>query len=486
MAKRPGKGSEGTDPHFNAGQAAFDQGSLFNAVNELKQSIAAGPSARAWLLLGNAYLQLGQIDEARKAFDEVLKLEKRGPKRAVVQKLLATLTGMAKAKMRIVSTPPGATVYVDLKAAGPRGQTPLELAVLPGRHRIIYSLDGYDDALATPDPVAIEGQEIVVDTALRRKGCDVLLTAKQKGVLGALDGDEQIPLPTTVRVTPGKNEAVLSGRGLAPKAVGFECTDFKALRIEESLSATPGGLVHVRTSAGYNIYVDGRAIPVEEAANLTLPPGLHSIEVEAPGNPPWHAQVMVRAGEQTEVTPQFTSAGMGITGLEVVPLPEDASLWLDDKPLQPKVMTAIKPGTHTVEARARGYLAFTRQLDLQPGEITRVEARLQHTTLVPLIVGVTFAVLGAGAEATAITAYLKAGGEVRDSEGYKRWKTVELAGHVTAGACGAVAITGIILDFLQRRSGLERPHGGSDAAPRVSAAAVPMQGGGSLVLSGRF
>src|SRR5262249_29734108 len=155
---------------------------------------------------------------------------------------LSGLQAMAKARLRIESTPPGATIYVDLKAAGARGKTPLQLSVLPGRHRIIYSLEGYDDALATPDPIAIEGQEVVVDVGLRKRGCDVSVAAVQKNVLAAVDGHEQMPLPATMRVTPGKHEVVLSGQGLTPKAVGFDCVDYKPLRIEESLASTPGGL----------------------------------------------------------------------------------------------------------------------------------------------------------------------------------------------------------------------------------------------------
>lgn len=482
---RPARGDK-ADPHYEAAQAAFDEGNLSTAVTELKQSIEAGATARAYLLLGNSYLQLGQIDEANKAFEASLKLEKRPAKRAAVQKLLSMLAGMAKARLRIESTPPGATVYVDLKAAGSRGQTPLTLSVVPGRHRIIYSLEGYDDALATPDPYALEGQEVVVDTSLRKKGCDVTLSAKQKGVLASIDGDEQVPLPTTLRVTPGKHEAVLAGRGLTPKAVAIACTDFKPLRVEESLDASGGGLVHVHASAGYNIYVDGRAVSVEDAANLTLPPGPHEIEVEAPGNPPWHAQVTVRAGEQTDVKPQFTSKGMGITGLEVVPIPEEATLWLDGKPLPPRVMTAIKAGSHLIEARARNHLAFSRRLDLQPGEITRIEARLKRASLVPLSLGIAFTVLAAGAEGTAIYSYLRAGREVQDSDGYKQWKNIELAGHITAGACAAVAIAGFTVDLLQRRAGLERPAGSEPPAPTATLVPVPLPDGGSLVVSGTF
>ena len=67
-------------------------------------------------------------------------------------------------------------------------------------------------------------------------------------------------------------------------------------------------------------------------------------------------RVTVRAGEQTDVTPQFTSKGMGITGLEVVPIPDEASLWLDGKPLTPRATNVVTPGPHLLEARARAWL----------------------------------------------------------------------------------------------------------------------------------
>jgi hypothetical protein len=479
-------GKAGKDAHLDAGQKAFDEGSFLTALDELKASVAAQPTARAWLLLGNTYLQLGQLDEARKAWNETLRLEKSRPRRQIVGSLIESLASMPKAKIRIDSSPPGATVFLDLKAAGARGTTPVELTVVPGRHKVFFALDGYDDAVATPDPIANEGQTVLVDAALRKRGCDVALSARQKGVLAALDGGEQILLPTTVRVTPGGHDVVLSGQGLAPRAVAFTCTDLRPIRLDESLSSTPAGLIHVHAQAGYNIYVDGVSISVDEARGFPVTPGPHDVQVEAPGNPPWHAQVIVRAGEQTDVTPRFTSRGMGITGVEVVPIPEAARVWLDGKPLSLGVMTATQPGPHTIEARALGHRGFSRKLLLQPGEITRIEARLVKFTQAPLAVGITFALLAAGGEATAIAAFVKAGREVQDSPGFKQWRTVEIAGHAAAGACAAVALTGLILDGLQRRSGLE-PDAGKDrtgAVPRVTAGPLDGGRGGAVALSG--
>ena len=316
------------------------------------------------------------------------------------------------------------------------------------------------------------------------------LSARQKGVLAALDGDEQIPLPTTVRVTPGAHEVVLSGRGLQPKEMQVQCADFKPLKIDESLPATSGGMMHVHAPVGSNVYIDGRAVGIEEAGKLAVPAGPHDVEVEAPGNAPWHATVVVRPSEQTDVTPQFHTAGMGITGLEVVAFPTTASLWFDGKPLVAGVMTATKPGPHLVEgARARAP-ALHAQAGLAARRGDARGGAAHQDSLVPLVVGIAFGAIAIGAETTAIVAHVKAGNEVQNSADYNTWHAAEIAGRVTAGACAAVAIAGITLDVLQRRSGLEQPgnqSGGSGGdAPRVSIAVAPAQSGGSLVVTGSF
>lgn len=488
-----------TDPHLANAQRAFDEGNYFTSIQELKASIVQRPTKQAYLMLGNANVQIGAFEAARDAFTQALELERSPAKREMVKRLIENLGNLTRAKLKIVTNPPGATIYVDLKAAGPRGQSPLEVPVIPGRHRVIASLEGYDDEIAVPDPLAIEDQEVVVSLLMRQKGCDLALSAQQRGVMASVDGEDQLGLPATVRVTPGIHQVVFNGRGMVPRHQSVECKDYQPLQLDGTLEGTAGGVLVIHSAAGTNIRVDGQAITPKQAEGMALETGLHDVEIEAAGNAPWHAKVQVRSGEQVELRPEFHRAGMGITGVEVTPIPADAKVFLDGEPIEGGIMTATRPGAHEVEARALGHRPFHRSLDLRPGEVTRVEARLQKNSPAPLAAAIALSVISVGAEATAIAAHVKAGRELLGTPPYARWHGVELAGHVTAGACAAGAIVGYVLDGLQRRSGLETPKNGvkngveggkadnkAYGGVRLTGGVAPMTGGGALTLSGSF
>src|SRR5262249_35567105 len=54
-----------------------------------------------------------------------------------------TAAAKPKRKVRIETDPPGATVYVGDKKAGPKGTTPVTIDLAPGEQTLIIELDGY-------------------------------------------------------------------------------------------------------------------------------------------------------------------------------------------------------------------------------------------------------------------------------------------------------------------------------------------------------
>ena len=149
---------------YNAGKRAFDQGDLPRAVTELTASIAAKPSSHAYLLLGTTQAKVGDLEAAERAFTDLLAAEPRYARRATVEKMIADLKVIARTKVSIVSTPPGASVYLDLRAEGLRGKTPLTLPAPRGPHRVLLDLEGYAPSVSTV--VAVEGQVVETTIAL--------------------------------------------------------------------------------------------------------------------------------------------------------------------------------------------------------------------------------------------------------------------------------------------------------------------------------
>src|SRR5262245_5290260 len=84
--------------HYTAGKKAFEEGDVKAAIDELKASIAAKPTVRACLMLGNCYLKLGQLDDARAAFQKVLEIDPHSSKRKAVEQNIRDLDTLAKTR----------------------------------------------------------------------------------------------------------------------------------------------------------------------------------------------------------------------------------------------------------------------------------------------------------------------------------------------------------------------------------------------------
>src|SRR5262249_8191623 len=196
--------------HYAAAHNALEEGDLSRAAEELRASVAQKPIINAYLMLGNVYVKLGQLDSAREAFQKIRELKPRPSQLKVVEQVIAQLELLKRTTFQLTTTPPGATVYIDLKSEGARGKTPISLPVLPGAHRIIFELDGYHSATQA-SVIAIEGQVIPVNATLRLHGCSLRITTTQEGVTVSVDGANAVASPTSLVVAPGVHHLQFGG-----------------------------------------------------------------------------------------------------------------------------------------------------------------------------------------------------------------------------------------------------------------------------------
>ena len=76
------------DEHYAAGVAAFAAGDYPKTVTEMNASLAAKPTGKAALYLGNAYLKLGLLGAAKEAMERALLLDPTNPKRNAIRTLM--------------------------------------------------------------------------------------------------------------------------------------------------------------------------------------------------------------------------------------------------------------------------------------------------------------------------------------------------------------------------------------------------------------
>jgi hypothetical protein len=108
------------DDHFIAGVKAYKDGNYQEASVQLKQAVAAQPTAQAALYLANSYLKLGRLAQAKRAFNLALQLDPNSPKRDAILALIKDIdtrsppkpapaaTAVAAAKTPIAAPTPAA------------------------------------------------------------------------------------------------------------------------------------------------------------------------------------------------------------------------------------------------------------------------------------------------------------------------------------------------------------------------------------------
>lgn len=149
--------------------------------------------------------------------------------------------GPPRGRLRVLSSPGGATVRIDGEIAG---TTPLEAYVAPGRHDVRASLEGFADA---EDEVELAGPE---ETAV---------------LSFALSPQAEAPSP------PARDRP----RG--------------------------AGVLMISTTPWSEVYLGGRHLGTTPLANVRLPAGRHVLTLRHPGRPARRHPVTIRPGRTTRV-----------------------------------------------------------------------------------------------------------------------------------------------------------------------------------------
>ena len=284
---------------------------------------------------------------------------------------------MAKAgrkyKVRVESTPPGATVYLDNKACGAVGVTPWAGQLVNGSYTVIVELDGYMPGTQTINVVrSRKEQGYFVPLAKKQDPPKIEVRADvDKNMIGVsvtLDGQAQ---PGTVPPPPqGLVLTTNEGRHLVEiKKDGFEpFSQWVDSKMNETNTLTPTLKEIVKPKEGSMIVtadVDAADVLINNnAAGKTplvadhLAEGMYVVEVRKDPAVPWRQTVQVLAGQQAKVnaTLKATMGGNGGT-VKVLSNVNGAHVFLDgtDMGVVPIEAKDVKPGDHIIDVKAPGY-----------------------------------------------------------------------------------------------------------------------------------
>ncbi|GAB4212356.1 MAG: hypothetical protein OHK0013_35010 [Sandaracinaceae bacterium] len=115
--------------------------------------------------------------------------------------------------VRVVSNPPGASVFVDDRSVGARGQTPFEGTIQVGHHRVWIERPGYDPVEREIE-VAV-GQEVRLDADLERVSYGrVRVVGNVRGARVSIDGSPVGVVPWEGQVPGGSHRIRVESDGL--------------------------------------------------------------------------------------------------------------------------------------------------------------------------------------------------------------------------------------------------------------------------------
>lgn len=300
--------------HYERGAEHYEAGRLRDAIGEFVISNRISPNPRVVFNVAQAFFQLR---EAESAFDYYVRylamddpLDEDGGRRAQARADLAELERRV-ARVRITSTPPGATIFVDDEEHGSYGVTPRVVALPAGSRRLIVRLDGHRTREATV--TARVGHEESAELELERI-LGVLALAGDEGaavqVLDEVDREvAQGTTPTDLSLPPGRYRVRVVDERFVPAATSVVVAAESTTRTTLPLRRRPpptGELVLSSNAPGALVSLDGEAVGFSPVVLPRLEEGPHRLRLEQEGLQAWEDTLEVRRDERLWVTATLT------------------------------------------------------------------------------------------------------------------------------------------------------------------------------------
>src|SRR5690349_3185391 len=289
-------------------------------------------------------------------------------------------TTPGKYPVKIESSPPGATVYINDKSCM-IGTTPWLGKLSAGDNTIVVELAGYEPQTVTMK-VARSRKQQDRFVALVKKAeppkIDVKADADPKGVAGAqvwLDGEMKGNAPVTMTVTEGRHLLQLKKDGYETYETWISATANNTSTLLPQLKeiAKPkfGTIVVEADVADCEVYIDGNKHPDNTPAMIAnVIEGLHVIEVRKPPSLPWKQTVQVKANETAKVRADMSSTMHGGVGVvRVLSDAQGARAYIDGTDMGPVPVDIkdVKAGDHIIQVKAPGMQTGEKHVTVAAG-----------------------------------------------------------------------------------------------------------------------
>ncbi len=330
LAPRPARAdgaSEEAKKHFFAGQAFYEAGRYAEAISEFKAALDLKAHPAFLYNIAVSHKMLGEPDKAidyidkyvavvKDAAEKTRALELRAEIEAARKPGPATDTSAPKSApkpkkkeetrkiIEVVSTPPGAALWIDRKEGEPKTRTPAIVEVSEGEHAVFLELEEYGPMTrkVVLDPAK---PWVVLDINLVKKeslgfatilsdqpGTAIYIDSREAGAIGYTPYKDWIAV--------GKHHLWLEKEGYEVVEADIEVAsgDTPTFRYEMKI-ANYGRLEVTANVSGAVVEVDGAVlatVPVPSPAPR-LSTGVHTLKIYAKGHKPWKTSVVIENGK---------------------------------------------------------------------------------------------------------------------------------------------------------------------------------------------
>ena len=292
------------DLQFQLGAERYEAGDFKGALEHFLVSNRLVPNKNVLFNIARTFEQLKRAPDAYRYYLLALEGETNPQSIKRVNDALTRITPNV-AILKVETNPPGATIYLDRRDLGPRGNAPRTIGLGAGKRKVIVEKAGYEPAESEEIDLQI-GQEKTVHLTLKQ----ILGTAKLEGEPGARvkvddeNGAVACTLPCSLDIAPGRHTFFVSKEGYQPGEITAEIPANKVTAVRARLATQTGSLVVSSDVRDALITVDGAAVGFTPTV-LSVPVGKHTVVISQQGYRPYVQPIEVSRRQETKIEAQL-------------------------------------------------------------------------------------------------------------------------------------------------------------------------------------
>lgn len=293
--------------HFQLGAERYTKGDFRGALEHFLASNRLVNNRNVIYNIARTYEQLHELPNAYRYYTQALdaETEPTSRKRKEIEEALQRISS-GVAVLRIESDPPGATVYIDRKDLGARGNTPRSLGLGGGTYKVILELDGYEPAQSGPINVRLGARTPLV-IKLKEIVSPVRLEGQPEGAAVRVDREDApivCVMPCNLLLRPGHHVLHITKEGFQTLETPIDVPEGAGITARPRLVAQTGNLVVNADVRDALIEVDGQATGFTPAV-LSVPVGTHKVRISQEGFRSQEQMIAVAKNAQTRIDVQL-------------------------------------------------------------------------------------------------------------------------------------------------------------------------------------